>query len=485
VILAIEFHLRYTVTGRLRPAVGCALCLLGAVTFWELSAITALLLPIISLGFVHTSTFRQRLRATLQRWPGWLILAAALVLWLAFFLTGPYGGSAHSFGPADAWKVLHVGWLDTLVPALFGGPWHWFYTAEIYFSVAQPPLILVILAQLGLAAVLLIGWRRTGLRTLLAWSLPVLTFVLSTLVIAVGRFELFGDLSARSFNYAFPLAVPAALAVALSLLPSNPAELAARATGTAPEAAPSQAAPAEATQAGPEEAAGVRRWPWPALGWAAAVLLVASALTTNLSFEHRWSQNPADHYVRTLRASVQQAGPSVNLWDIRVPSSVLAFVSDANHVSDVLALARVPARFDNPASQPLLVRPDGTLSPAQLYPVATGVQRPRTPCTALVRGTGTWTIPLSAQPGSNEYFVQISYFQQHSSSLYLFVRDQTGKVIAPVAGQRTLFADPLANLYVRLPLSAPHQLVIRSDSLDANVCIGAVVVGFPVAVAGK
>lgn len=77
VILALELHLHYTVTGRLRAAVGCALCVLGAVTFWELSAITALLLPIISLSFVHTGTWRQRLRAAWRRWPGWLILAAA------------------------------------------------------------------------------------------------------------------------------------------------------------------------------------------------------------------------------------------------------------------------------------------------------------------------------------------------------------------------------------------------------------------------
>jgi hypothetical protein len=502
VILAIDLHLRYTITGRLRSAVGCALCLLGAVSFWELSALTVLVLPILSLGFVHTGTPRQRLRAGLGRWPGWLILAVALLVWLVLFLTGPYGGSAHSLSPAAAWRVVRVGWLDALVPALFGGPWHWFYTAEVYFPLADPPLVLVVLAQLGLAVVLVMGWHRTGRRALLAWSLPVLTFVLGTLVVAFGRFQVFGELTARSYNYAFPLAVPTALAVALSLLPSNPFDVAARTAGgrtlATGEATATEGIPAVPAGAGRRwtrllgtgtgrwrtRLLGAGRWRTWLLGTGAALLLV-STLVSYLSFGHRWSQNPAERYVSTLRASVRAAGPNVNVWDTRVPTSVLAFVSDANHVSDVLALAGVPARFDDPATEPLLALPDGRLAPAGLYPVARGVQRPRTPCTALVRGTGTWTIPLTEQPGTNEYFVQISYFQQKSSSLYLSIRERSGKVIAPVAGDRTLFGNPLANLYVRLPLAAPHELVVRSESLDANVCIGAVIVGFPVALAAK
>jgi hypothetical protein len=486
VILAIDLHLRYAATARVRAALGSALCLLGAVSFWELSAITALLLPILSFGVVHSGTAGQRIRATLRRWPGWLMLAAALGSWLVLFLAGPYGGSAHSFGSAAAWKVLKVGWLDSLVPALFGGPWRWFYTGDVYFPIADPPLVLVIAAQCALAVALLIGIRRSGRGVLVAWSLPLLTFLASTLLVAFGRYQVFGDLTARSFNYAFPLAVPVALAAALSFLPSQPADLVSRAARTGRSAA----ADVRETSSSVDGAAGTGGW---RLGnrrqrvvfCACAALLVVSSLVSYLTFGYRWSRNPSERYVGTLQASVRAAGPNVNLWDVRVPSSVLAFTSDANHVSDVLALGHVPARFDDPASEPLLVRPDGTLAPAGLYPVATGVQRAGTPCTALVKGVGSWTIPLSHQPGSNEYFVQISYFQQKPATLYLSARDKAGRLIEPVAGERTLLGSPLANLYLRLPLAAPHQLVIRSDSLDANVCIGTVVVGFPVAVPAK
>ncbi|MDQ2959088.1 MAG: hypothetical protein M3Y42_19295, partial [Actinomycetota bacterium] len=221
VILAIDLHVRYSVSGRLLLAVGSTACLLGGVLFWELSGITALILPIVSLGFVHSGPLGQRLRQSLRRWPGWLILGAVLGSWLAVFLGGPYGGSAHPFGARDALQVLKVGWLDALGPALVGGPWRWFYYGDVYFPVADPPWPMVVLAQVCVLAVLVVAVRRTGRRALLAWSIPLLTFVIGTVTVSVGRFWIYGDLSPRAFNYAFILAVPAALAAGLSLLPSS------------------------------------------------------------------------------------------------------------------------------------------------------------------------------------------------------------------------------------------------------------------------
>ncbi|HEX8768501.1 MAG TPA: hypothetical protein VF714_09035 [Jatrophihabitans sp.] len=237
VVLAINLHVRYTVTGRFRLAVGTALALLGALSFWELSGITALLLPILSLGFVHSGGAGQRLRAALRRWPGWLVLACALGGWLYYFLTGPYGGAAHSLSLGSAWHVLRVGWLDALGPAVLGGPWRWFYLGEVYFPIADPPLAAVLLGQACIVAAVLAGLGRTGIRSLLAWLLPVLTFALSTVVVALGRFQTFGDLTPRSFNYLFPVAVPLAVAAALALLPSSPAGVAARVTDRGERAA--------------------------------------------------------------------------------------------------------------------------------------------------------------------------------------------------------------------------------------------------------
>ncbi|HEX8093670.1 hypothetical protein [Jatrophihabitans sp.] len=479
VILAIDLHVRYTVTGRIRLALATAIALLGALSFWELSGITALLLAILSLGFLHTGTTGQRLRAALRRWPGWLILAGALAGWLAYFLSGPYGGAAHTLDPGSALHVLGVGWLDALGPALLGGPWRWFYRGEVYFPIADPPLAAVLLGQACILAAILVAWRRSGIRSLLAWSLPVLTFVLGTLVVALGRFQVFGDLTPRSFNYAFPIAVPLTVAAALALLPSAAAEVANRVTGRGqPDA--QAAAPARWRQM----AAAPARRRQIATATLGTLFLVSSGLSA-VTFTHRWAQNPSESYVDRLTTSVRNAGPEVNLWDSRVPPSVLAFFSEHNHVSDVLRLAQLPAHFQDAATEPMLVKDDGSLAPAALFPLATQIGQAKGSCTRLVQGQGSWTIPLSKRLGSNEYFLQISYLQQKGSVLYFSVRDQAGKTVAPEAGQRRELPYQLANLYLRLPLTTVESLVLRSESLDTNICIGAIVVGVPYALAAK
>ena len=470
VILAIDLHVRYTVTGRFWLALGTAVALLGALSFWELSGITALLLPIMSLGFLHPGTLRQRLRATLRRWPGWLVLAAALAGWLAYFLTGPYGGAAATLSVGSALHVLRVGWLATLGPALLGGPWQWFYRGEVYFPIADPPLAAVLLGQACVVVAVLAGLRRTGLRSLLAWSLAVLTFGIGTLVVALGRFEVFGDLSPRSFNYAFPVAVPLAVGAALALLPSTAAEVAGRVTDRDRRGDPVTASMRPA----PRIAAAVL-----------AVLFLASSGFSAATFTRRWAQNPSQAYVDTLTASVRYAGPEVNLWDSRVPSSVLAAFSARNHVSDLLRLAELPARIQDSVGEPMLVKEDGSLAPAALLPVATQIGPDKGSCTRLVHGQGSWTIPLSRRLGVNEYFVQISYLQQKPSVLYVAVRDRAGNIVEPVGGQRRELPHELANLYLRLPLASVESLVVRSEGLDVNVCIGAIVVGVPYALEPK
>jgi hypothetical protein len=470
VILAIDLHVRYTVTGRLRLAAWSAAALLGAMSFWELSGITALLLPIVSLGFLHLGTAGQRLRAALRRWPGWLVLAAALVGWLSYFLAGPYGGAARTLGLGSALHVLRVGWLDAFGPALLGGPWQWFSSSDVYFSIAYPPPAAVLLGQACIVAAVLVAWRRSGARSLLAWSLPVLTFVLSTLVVSLGRFKVFGDLTPRSFNYLFPVAVPLTVAAALALLPSTATEVRTRVT--------------DRHQRGAWTAAPMRRRLQVA-GAALSTLFLVSSVLSDATFAHRWAQNPSKSYVDTLTRSVRTAGPEVNLWDSRVPPGVLVYYSGHNHVSDVLRLAHLPARFQDEATEPMLVKPDGSLSPAGLFAVATQIGPPTDSCTRLVQGKGSWTIPLSRRLGANEYFVRISYLQQKASVLYLAVGDQDGRIVEPEGGQRRELPHQLANLYLRLPLTTVESLVVRSDGLDNNVCIGAIAVGVPYAVEAK
>jgi hypothetical protein len=463
VLLTIDLHVRYTRSGRLLYGLGAAASLLAAVSFWELSGLTVLLLPILSMAFLHTGTVGQRVRATLRRWPGWLMLAAMLTCWLIAFLSGPYGGSAGSPGIAADRHQLWTGWWITTAPVLLGGPWHWYATGNVYFPIADPPLLLKIVAQVAFGALLLVSIWRSRLRAVAAWLMPALIFAISIVVVTAGRYRVFGDLTPRSLNYFFPLAVPLALAMTLSLrIDVSPRSVARPATAAHRQ----------------------RRLDRPVLaaGLLLCLAILVSSTVSAVSFAHRWGQNPSRQYVRALTASVRQAGPAVNLWDTRVPQSVLAAFSDHNHVSDVLRVAGVPAQFQQPESDPMLITDQGRLVPATLYPIAHGVQAPKSLCTALVQGTGTWTIPLSAKPGVNEYFLKLSYLQHVPTTVYVTATDSDGRPVAPIGGARRQLSHQLANLYLRLPLTAPRTLVVRSQSTDANVCIGAVVLGVPVAV---
>jgi hypothetical protein len=471
VVLAIYLHVRYTITGRLRLALGCALSLLVAASFWEMTAITVAPLLLISLGFLHGGSLLDRVRATLRRWPGWLALAVVLGVWLGAFLSGPYGGSAHALRLGQALHVLRVAWLDSVGPAVIGGPWRWLSAPDVYFSVAYPRTGLVVAGQVAIVALLLLSLRRTGLRALLAWAIPAVCFVFDMLLVAVGRVWLFGDLTPRSFNYVYELAVPIAIGAALALLPSTPQAIRQRVTGQ-PEAS-------RVTTVVPNNRVGA------AVLLACVLLVVGSSVASAVTFSNRWSQNPSRKYVEALETSVRTAGADVNLWDTRVPPNVLAAFSSGNHVSDVLALAGRPARFDDAQSDPLIVKADGTIGPATFFAAAHGIQRRHTLCTQLVQHVGTWVVPFSARVAQNEYFLKISYLQQQPSVLYFTVRDAAGHETAPVGASRSELNQQLANVYLRLPLAAPRDLVIRSLVVSANICIGAVLLGVPLPAGGQ
>jgi len=195
-VLAIDGHVRYTMTGRLRWAVLSGTALLAGMCFWEKTAIIGAMLPVLSLGYLHSGRFRQRLGALARRWPGWLVTAAPPLLFVGYFLAHHYGGSARGVGIGNLAGVVRTSWLRMATPALFGGPWRWFDTPTAYVSWSAPSDAAVWLSQLGLAALVLAGLVRTGLRSLAGWLLPVMSVSIGTVVVAIGRYFAFKDLIA-------------------------------------------------------------------------------------------------------------------------------------------------------------------------------------------------------------------------------------------------------------------------------------------------
>ena len=138
-ILALDSHVRYTVTGT--AALGrrvAGLALLAGMCFWEKTAIIGLILPILSLGYLSSGPMRGRLADLIRHWRGWLLTAVPPLLFVGYFLAHHYGGSAHGIGAGDLVGVIRTAWLRLVVPALFGGPWHWFDAGNAYVSWSSP-----------------------------------------------------------------------------------------------------------------------------------------------------------------------------------------------------------------------------------------------------------------------------------------------------------------------------------------------------------
>ncbi len=467
-ILAVDAHVRYTVTGRLRWAAIAGLSLLAGMCFWEKTAIIGIMLPVLSLGFLSTGPLRNRLLALVKRWRGWVLSAVPPLVFVAYFVGHHYGGSARGVKVADMVSVVRTGWLRMATPALFGGPWHWFDAGTAYVSWSAPSRTMVVLSQLGFLALVILGWRRTGPRSLLGWLLPIMSVTIGTVVVAIGRYFAFGDLIAITMRYSFDFAFALALGAALALIPSSPAAITARATGA-------QAPPDLQRRAAPS------RYLRP-VAVAVCVLLVGSSVFSNVLFEQRWLKNPTKPYVHRLLTGVRAAGPTVNLYDTSVSNTVVPyFFGPTMHLSTLLGWTEAKVRFDQTDTAPMLVDQQGNLVAANLLPAASGVQPKGALCQALVQGVGTWRVPLTKELPLGDGFLHLEYFQQHPSTLSVLVEDASGTLLAPVTGSRVSFPVTLGAQLLRLPQSAARAIVIKSDSAAANICIGGVVIGAPFA----
>lgn len=487
-IVAIDQHVRYTTTRRLRYALGCGSALLIGMCFWEKTAIIGLFLPILSLGYLSAGSPRKRIRALLTRWPGWIATIVPPMLFVGYFLGNHYGGSAHRIAFGDLVHAIRTSWLRMAAPALFGGPWTWFDAGTAYVSWSSPSTVVVVASEIGFLALVLVGWVRTGPRSLWAWAIPLLSVAAGTAMVAVGRYFAFGDLVSVTMRYSFDYALALTLGAALALIPTSPESIAARA---------GSAAVAEAAAPSPQRVHRIhrihrvhrvprvssvhRRSTATAALTVAGVVLLASVVSS-WRFQERWEQNPTKPYLDTLTRNIARAGPSVNLYDTAVSSKVTPyFFGPMLHLSELLSWTNAKVHFDRTDTDPLLVDQDGRLQQAHIIPSALGVQPKNSMCEILAQGTGSWRAPLTARVPAGEGFLRLEYFQQRPSTLHVFVETASGALVAPLRGARTSFPVTLGALLFRVDAPSIVAVVVKSHSAATNVCIGNIVIGAPFA----
>jgi hypothetical protein len=466
VIVVYLAHTRHAQSGQLRWSLVAGLALVGGVAFWEKTAITALLLVILSLGWLATGSLRGRVAALFRDWRGWALTLGPLAAFTAYFFSHGYGRSARDLPVHAAAHLVWMQWSHTLWPAVIGAPWHWFSGAQTYTGLANPRPITVILGQCAFGLLVIAGWLRNRWKGLLAFALPIVAVVVGELLVGIGRYADFGDIPALQFNYAFDLAVPMALAVALALGSSPLSEV------TRPVTPRADVVPVEPTGLGRRRVA---------LAIAGVTLLVSSGVVSAFAWTSRWHQSPAKTYVATLLTSIRQIGPSANIFDTGVSTRVLPSISPNRNLSDLLSLTDARVAFDRGVPQPELVVDSGRIVPATFLSAAHQVVAPNAFCPTLVAGTTSRTVPLAPRVGRSAYFLRIEYFEQRPALVTVTVKDRTGADVALRRDPTVEFDQKLGVVLLPLETGSPQQVRLASSSEATRVCMSTITVGAPVA----
>lgn len=427
--------------GRRRRAVAYGpLSLLISLACWEKSIV--ILFTVLALAlYLRNTSLRQWVR---QSWPLGAAFAVPLVAFGILYASHgkPSEGNWPGFG-----QLLKLAWRAFAVPvgALAGGPWQWSQVAVPY-GLARAPGITVVIGSVVLVVLLFLAWRSDR-RALLLWGSVVLYVLTTWLLLSYGRFEVFGAVFVLHYHYWSDMAIPLILAVVLS---ARSVRLGARLPRLVPAAVACCL-----------------------IAWTGAVVV------TDAGFAQLWARNPARAYFDNLTADLEKAGPSVNLWDISMPSTVSTILSEDRRLSPVLRTAGIPFRLQGPGD-PYTVSATGHLERATFFTWL----KTNTPgnCVRTLQGTTPVTQPLQllVTHDPTRWFAKLSYISQQEVRVLAELIDADGRVVA-----MPLPADPwpstnLANMY--FGRSEPiRPVAVRLRTLDpaATVCLGDFELGLP------
>ena len=460
-LLTIAEFIRYEHSGLLRRAAFTGLLLALTVLTCDTFVVIALVPPLLAVFHLYVGPPAGRLGEFLRQWRGWLLIFVPLGGVLAALLTLGNAAGAAPLGWSDAYHLLRESWLKSLGPAWVGGPWRWYAGPNDFISYAMPPDWMVLLGQLGIAVTVVVGVQRLGMRSLSAWIMPAACSVVGILLVGYGRFSTYGTLLASTPRYLFELVALFAIAAALALAPIAATE------------------PALATIQRSTSAA-LQRW----VGCVAFAAIVVMSLVSGARFSIRLGDSPVQDYVESLETNARTYGSDVNIYDAAVPPSVISSYEPSHRVSDVLRLAAVPARFDDPQSEPMVVTGDGHLAKALFVAAATAGRPIDSPCGNFVHGAGTWTFPLERAVAPNEWFLRLELYESAPSDISVEVVDATGAVARPIRGG-TLHVGTLEVRNLPLPLFAPTAVRVHATQASTNLCLSRVAIGGPFAAGGS
>lgn len=462
VLLMLIAHVRYTRGGRLRWAVLTPMLALLSLALADQTLCCLILLPLLSLGFLHTGSLRQRLAGAGRRWPGWVGLVIAMLAFAAFYLSGSYNTGTNRFGAAAAWSIARSEWLEVFGPAFAGGPWRWAWNPHAYVAYSTPSTAAVLTGQLVFFVLLVLSFRVRGWQAVLAWAIPAAIAISGVILVGRGRYDVLGTFVSPLLRYSFYLALALPIGAALAFAP---------ALDEVPETEP-------VTITGPKQPSRPQELPaW--LIAAGVVAMLGASLLSSAVFADRYWKNSSHAYVTNLLASARAGGPRLNVYDTDARPDVMSFLEPNHYISDILGLAGVPVRYGSGDSEPLVADTDGRLVPAVFYRSADAAGPGRPGCGTYIHGAGDFKIRLSTPLTGRDWFLRLELYQPHANTFTVSVQDAYGKSI-PLAGDAKITAaSKLVTVIRRLSYSSPVSVSVHSGDPATNFCLVHTFVGVP------
>lgn len=426
---------------------------------WEKALLTLPVAVMLVLLFLAPGpTWPERLRATLQLrrfWAGMALLTAAH---LVYYVLGPFdtGGEPARAGPGVILTYLWTNLTSALLPGLAGGPWRWDTDTSPYFGIADPSLLMRLVAAVLVGVVLAGAARRDLSRTLRAVVLVLSVWIPGTAMLIVGRVTKFGISPAFDYRYLPEVAAVSVVALALALLPLRG-----------------------------EPVPAARRADWTARAMRVALVFYSvGAMVSIVTWGTTWHENPARPYAAQVREDLTPRDEEFRLYDTDLPTDVLSpLFAPYTRASRALGPFNREQLISFDASNPpaFVLTDGGAVRPAEFQTLASGLPGTASQCGYPVNSrSGPVVIPLDRRvPPLPDTFLRMSMLSGDELRLEVTVASSGGDfVVSPPEG--LLVPEGLPAVLLRVDNLAVESVTVTFLSSDSGICVDKVLVGVPV-----
>ncbi|SFC02552.1 hypothetical protein SAMN04487968_103118 [Nocardioides terrae] len=397
---ALQTHVAYLRTRRVRHAWSTAAWLLGGFLFYEKTLFVVGAMGIVSVAYFATGTLAERLRYFWAEHRGVAVLH--IVLSASYLLV--YYRAVLDFDPAAAASgslpdvVANMAFRGYL-PALLGGPLRWSHTDE--FGNPSPGSLGVLVAAVLVVAIVR-TISRSRVNSLRAWWLPASFLASNILLVTAGRTSLAGAWLSRDFRYQGEMAAVTAVALACALMPMRGAtetvELRPGAHGFATRSRQ-----------------------------VAAFVVLCSILGTvsTVQFVANWSDHLVGRsYFRTLLREADAAGRPYPLVDQPVPKAMLLPLLYPDNLQSKIMRRVVDdgrVRFVTASVDELRMTDEqGRIWPAAITPVRSA---PAGPSACGYEIDSSRTIPLDGPVAFGGWWARVAYYAAQPVSVHVTLGD--------------------------------------------------------------